>query len=145
MQQKWRCNFVEENIKGRIVAKGGTVKTWELRSKIAESKRTEMLISKQKKHQMLGMKWGLVKKKRIELQTHFQQVSDNLNFVGAWINMVQKHLMVKRFHDNCRRRILDKIKVIKLVFCINMAKIRFRRLVTHLRPTLNLRNQQQIK
>ena len=91
------------------------------------------------------MKWELIKKKRIELQKHFQEVSDKFNFAGTWIHIVLKHVVAKRFHDNCRNRIVGQIKMIKFVFMINMAKFRFRRWITHLRPTLLGRNQQQIK
>jgi hypothetical protein len=59
--------------------------------------------------------------------------------------MMLKHVTAKRFHDRCRLRIFENIRKIKFVFLINMAKFRFRRYVIHLRPTVYLRNRQQLK
>jgi hypothetical protein len=59
--------------------------------------------------------------------------------------MMLKHVTAKRFHDGCRLRILENIRKIKLVFLINLAKFKFRRCVSHLRPTVYLRNRQQLK
>ena len=90
---------------------------------------------------MLGIKWSLVRDKRIELEKRHKQVLDKFTFAKTWLHMMLKHVIAKRFSDVCRSRILENIRKIKFVFLINMAKFRFRRYFIHFRPTVFLRNR----
>ena len=90
---------------------------------------------------MLGIKWSLVRDKRIELEKRHKQVLDKFTFAKTWLHMMLKHVIVKRFSDVCRSRILEKIRKFKKHFLFTLFKLKFRRTASHLRPTVYLRNR----
>ena len=94
---------------------------------------------------MLGIKWNLVRNKRVELEKKHQQVLDNITITNFWLHMALKHLMVKRFHDICRQRILSKIRMLKMCFLFTLFNLKYKRITSHLKPTVLLRNKQQLR
>lgn len=53
--------------------------------------------------------------------------------------------MAKKFENNVRRKILDKIVKMKLLFQLTMCGLRFKRMMRKYRPTVLLRNRQNLK
>lgn len=61
-------------------------------------------------------KWEVVRKKKNELLLKLQKMKERVIFVNIWLQLIKKHLKVKKFENNVRRKILDKIKKIKTLF-----------------------------
>lgn len=78
--------------------------------------RTDDELYEYRRRKVMLFKWEVVRKKKNELLLKLQKMKERVIFVNIWLQLIKKHLKVKKFENNVRRKILDKIKKIKTLF-----------------------------
>jgi len=92
-----------------------------------------------------SIKWDIIRTKRVEMLRVKQELEDRNKRVDKWAHLALFYLNVKRARKKTNVRVLEIIKRMKIVYMINMMKMKVKRKMIRIRPTLLLRNKQDLR